>query len=161
MSNPGCKQNICPHELNILLVPTFLQGMSKAQICAYIEACTKKSNIFKSQVVNFFQKMKLSKQYTAERKCYCPTKVEWSVCNPPLIIQQNALCSYYNFATTGGETTGFAYILRKVLDNIRKTNLCKQYIQDGKECCNKICNTNIKKVSNCSSSGGGSGSVFF
>jgi hypothetical protein len=148
MSNLGCKQNICPHELNILLVPTFLQGMSKAHICAYIDACTSKSNIFKSQVVNFYQKMGLSKQYTAERKCYCPTKVEWSVSNPPLIIQQMALCSYYNFATTGGENTGFAYILRKVLENIKKTNICKQMIQDGKECCNKICPTLIIQKSN-------------
>jgi hypothetical protein len=143
MSNPGCEKNICSYELNILLVPTFLQGMSKAQICAFIDACTSKSNIFKSQVINFYQKMSLSKQYTAERKCYCPTKVEWSVSNSPLIIQQFALCSYYNFATTGSENTGFTFILRKVLENIKKTNFCRQMIQDGKECCDKLCSTPI------------------
>ena len=147
MSNPGCKQNVCSYELNILLVPTFLQGMSKSQICAFIEACTKKSKIFKSQVISFYQKMSLSKQYTTERKCYCPTKVEWSVSNPPLIILQNALCSYYNFATSN-ENTGFVFILRKVLENIKKTNLCRQMINDGKECCNKICPTNCSKKSN-------------
>jgi len=132
---PNCQKNICPSELNLLLVPTFLQGMSNAQICAFIEACIKKSKLFKQQVLNFYNKMSLAKKYTVERKCYCPTKVEWAVSNPPLIISQLSLYNYYNFVACNN--TGFAFILRKVMNTVQKNKNCRQMIQDGKQCCCK------------------------
>ena len=129
----SCHKNICPSELNLLLVPVFLQGMSNAQICAFIDACTKKSRIFKNQVLNFYGRMGLAKKYTAERKCYCPTKVKWAVSNPPLIISQSSLCNYYDFAAC--DNTGFAFILRKVISSVQKSRICRQMVQDGKQCC--------------------------
>jgi len=135
MSNKGCQKNICSSELNLLLVPTFLQGMNNAQICAFIGACTKKSKCFKQQVLTFRQKMGLAKKYTAERKCYCATKVEWAVSNPPLIISQLALCNYYDFVACSN--TGFAFILRKVGESVQRAKVCRQMIQDGKQCCCK------------------------
>ena len=151
MSNVGCKNIICPSELNILLVPTFLQGMNASQICAFIEACTTKSKIFKQQVALFWQKMSLAKKYTAERKCYCSTKVEWTVSNPPLIIQQLPLCNYYNFSIC--DNTGFAFILRKVLDCIKKNKICRQMVQDGKQCCcaktKNACGQLVKQCHTC------------
>ena len=147
----NCNKNICPSELNILLVPTCLQGMSNAQICAFIGACTKKSTLFKQQVLKFFQKMNLAKQYTAERKCYCPTKVEWAVSNPPLVISQLSLCNYFNFAACNN--TGFALILRKVMEAVKKNKRCRQMIQDGKDCCCKktkdCCGNLVKQCYKC------------
>lgn len=134
------QNNISPSELNLLLIPTFLQGMSDSQICAFVNSCTQRAKIFKSQVLIFAQKMSLSKKYTAERKCYCPTKVEWAVSNPPLIISGMALCNYYNFYA--GSNTGFAFILGKVFENVKKNKRCQQMRQDGKECC-------CKKVKDC------------
>ena len=124
--------NISANKLNKELVPIYLQKKSKAQICAFINSCSCPSNLFKNQVINFYKKMSLSKQYTAERKFYCPIKVEWAVNNPPLIIYQRELTSFYNFATTGSINDGFVFILRKVLENIKKNNICSQYIKDGK-----------------------------
>ena len=133
MSN-HCNINFCTSELNMLLVPTFLHGMSNSEISAFIEACTKKSKLFTQQVLHFFQKMKLAKQYTVERKCYCATHVEWKVPNPPLVISQSSLSNYFDFATCN-HNTGFAFILRKVMENVKKNKRCRQMIQDGKDCC--------------------------
>ena len=131
----NCVKNISPPELNILLVPTFLQGMNNAQICAFIKSCNKKSNLFKNQVINFFHKMKLAKQYTVERKCYCPTKIEWTVSSSPLIISQKSMTKYIDFASFNNKE--FSFILRKVIEFVKNNKICKQMIQDGKEGCCK------------------------
>ena len=133
----NCNMNFSPSELNILLVPTFLHGMSNAEMGAFIDSCTNQSKLFTQQVLHFFQKMRLAKQYTVERKCYCPTKVEWVVSKPSFVISQSSLANYFNFASN--HNTGFAFILLKVLDHVKKEKICRQMIQDGKECCKKPC----------------------
>ena len=119
--------NIPSCELNLRLVPTFLQGMSNSQICAFVYACTKKSKTFKNQVLDFVKRMKLSKQYTVERKCYCPTKVIWTVSNAPLVISAMSLCNYYNF--TASNNTGFAFILRTVLNCVQKIRYVGRWLE--------------------------------
>jgi hypothetical protein len=61
--------------------------------------------------------MILSKKYIIEQK-YCPTKIEWDVSNSPLIISTYDLYNYYNFYNN--YDTGFAFILKNVLDNVKK-----------------------------------------
>lgn len=129
----NCNKMVSPSELNELLVPTCLLGMSKSEICAFIKECTKKSNKFKNQVLDFYYKMSLAKKYTAERKCYCPTKVKWSVPDCPLVISQASLCGYFDFVSS--DNTGFAFILRKVMETIQRNKNCRNLVQDGKTCC--------------------------
>ena len=133
MSN--CRNIILASTLNILLVPTFLKDLSYPEICSFIESCSKESRLFVQQVISFQRKMKLAKSYTADRKCYCSTLVEWSVEDSPLIIDQYSLANYYDFVACNNKD--FAFILRKVMNSVLQKKICRQMIQDGKQCCCK------------------------
>ena len=142
----SCNGLIAPCELNKMLIPKCLKGKSYKYICAFFESCSKKSQILMKQILEFTHKMKLAKQYTVERKCYCPTRVEWAVCNPPLIISQLSLCNYYDFYPC--DNTGFAFIIRKLTDVVHQNNVYRQMIQDGKEgCCRRgFCNCKLHQI---------------
>jgi hypothetical protein len=124
-------QNISPFTLNVLLIPTFLQGLSNCKISEFIDSDNIGSNILKNQVLRFYGKMKLSKQYSANRKIYSYTSVEWTTSNS-LIISQSLLTEYFNFATTTSNHTGFVFILVKIFDHVKKAGLYRQMQQDGK-----------------------------
>ena len=124
-------QNISPFTLNVLLIPTFLEGLSNYKISEFIDSDNIGSNILKNQVLRFYGKMKLSKQYSAERKIYSYTSVEWTTSNS-LIISQSSLTEYFNFATTTNNHTGFVFILVKIFDHVKKAGLYRQMLQDGK-----------------------------
>ena len=126
-----------PSELNILLIPTFLQGMTNAQICAFIKSCTSKAKLFRHQVFNFYYKLSQAKKYTTARKCYCPTKVEWTTSRSCLIIDQTSMCNYFDFYACSN--TGFAFIMRKVSEFTERQKLARQYLQDGKVYCQPTC----------------------
>lgn len=133
---PICN-NKCPYELNKLLVPIFLESKNHKEICSYIEKDCKETKIFIAQVLRFLYKLRLAKQYTADRKCFCPTKIEWKVSSSPLIISQKLMSKYFDFVFCNN--TYFAFIFRKVLEIVYRNKICKQMIQDGKECCKKCC----------------------
>ncbi len=145
-----CKDILKPCELNILLIPTCLKGKNRKQICKFLESCSKQSYLLMQKFTDFYHRMNLAKSYTADRKCYCPTKVTWSVCKPPLIISQIALCNYFDFYAC--TDTGFSFILRKTLETINRNIVHRNMIQDGKEsCCGKgVCKCKrVKKTCKC------------
>ena len=140
----SCAELISPCELNILLIPKCLKGKSYKYICSFIESCSKKAILFIHQVLEFSYKMSLAKQYTAERKLYCHTKVVWPVCNSPLVINHKSLSNYYDFYSSSN--TGFAFILRKVNEVVYRNKVRQQMIQDGKE---DICGNSCKRKCRC------------
>jgi hypothetical protein len=139
---------ISPNVLNILLMPTFLNLMSNSEIYEFINSVTPSAKLFKYQVLIFRKKMLLSKQYNVERKIFPPIKVEWEVLNQSLIISASNLLNYYNFYNYSND--GFAFILKKVLENKRNNEICQQMREDNKECCcKKVKDINGKFIKKC------------
>lgn len=136
-SIPGCPNpcapNISASTLNSRLIPTFLQGMSTAQQCAFVEASTKAAKIFRAQVLKFYGKIANAKRQQAARRTVCPVKIPWAVSNPPLIVNQSSQAAYFDFFI--GSRKGFAFIMGKVLAYLRKQRICKQRLNDGRSIC--------------------------
>ena len=136
-SIPGCPNpcapNISASSLNSQLIPTFLQGMSSSQQCAYIEASTNSATIFRAQVAKFLGQIANAKRQLSARRTVCPVRIPWSVSNPPLIVNQRSQANYYDFFI--GARTGFAFIMGKVLAFLRKQRICRQRLKDGRSIC--------------------------
>lgn len=130
--NP-CSPDISASVLNTRLIPTFLQGMTKAQQCAFIEASTRAAKIFRAQAAKFLGQIANAKRQLGARRTVCPVKVAWTVSNAPLIVNQRSQAAYYDFFIGG--RTGFAFILGKVLAVLRKQRICRQRLNDGRAIC--------------------------
>jgi len=117
-------------------MPTFLQGLTQAQQCNYIEANTAAANTFRTQVLEFVSKLAMAQQYFAERKFLCPYRIPWAVSNPPLMLNMVAMRNYWN-ALNPLSSTGFAYVVAKTVAFLRGRQQCLNLIRDGKAgCCN-------------------------
>ena len=126
---------IDPIELNTQLIPDFLDGLTNKEICDYLCSC--EANAFLGKLLRFYQKMALAKKYTSDGKCFCPFIVEWTTLDGPLVLNQFTLYCYYNYFL--GDNTGFAFILRKGFEVIKRNKIRRQMIQDGKPVCEKKC----------------------
>lgn len=135
--NNTCWPCFTPLQLNTRLMPTFLQGLTQAQQCAFIQANTAASNTFRTQVLDFISKLAMAKQYYAQRKFLCPFRVPWRVTNPPLMLNMVVMVQYWD-SLNALSASGFAYVITKTVSILRGRQQCLNLIRDGKAGCCSI-----------------------
>jgi hypothetical protein len=131
-----CVPNISADSLNTRLIPTFLNGMTKLQQTAYINASTSAANLFRNQVIDFITKLTIAKKQQVKKRFVCPLKVVWSVTNSPLQINHESLVNYYDFMINS--KTDFAFIASTVLATMRAKKTCNINKQNGLANCSGI-----------------------
>jgi hypothetical protein len=99
---------------------------------------TNDASLLRNKILDFIVRTTNSKKQLANRRFVCPYKINWTVSNQPLNVNQTSMARYYDYMVTS--TSGFAFIARSVLDIIRKRRKCDINKQNGfADCSNCQC----------------------
>lgn len=114
-----------PNQLDTLLIPTFLRGLSTSQQITRALANTSQAITFRRQVQAF--KYRVQQIFDARPQSSNPNTytIPWSVPNGPLVINVYSLFNYYT-RLNSTPTSGFPLISSKVMNCLINTAKLKK-----------------------------------
>jgi hypothetical protein len=125
--------NLSNAQLNSVLIPVSLRGLSQRNQCARLAANTKAAATLRCQLLNFFFVLRRAKRYCNQAKVYCPFTIPWNI-GTRLTLGGRCLAQYHDFMI-GNMTTGFSFLLWKTRTIVKNEKKERMEIQNGKCSC--------------------------
>lgn len=113
-------------ELNILLMPIELVGLTSQQICTELQL----NENLRSQIAQFSRAIDLAKTQLGKGRCVASYRIPWDT-GTTIILSQKSQARYFDFVTSNN--TYFAQVLHLALRRAYRLSMIQTYRQDGKE----------------------------